>query len=141
MKIGRMENREGKIWWKMLFSTVWLGKENREERKSRRKFSLLGPHFLSSQIGGKIWEEKCFHSTITQISSPTYPHSWPDDPLTYPTWWFFAHKSSLSLFLPLLILPSPTSSGPGSLLSLSFFFFQRDLIKILCPIKFICILL
>ena len=98
MKIGRMENRETKIGWKMLFSTIWLGKENKEERKFRRKFSLSDPHFLSSQIGRKIWEERCFHSTITQIPSPTYPHSWPDDPLTYPTWWLFAPKSSLSLF-------------------------------------------
>ena len=98
MKIEKVENREWKIEWKMLLSTILLEKENREERKLERKFSLLGSHFLSSQTGRKIWEEKCFHSIITQIPSPTYPHSWPDDPLTYPTWWLFAHKSSLSLF-------------------------------------------
>ena len=134
MKIGRMENRvENAIF------TVWFGKENREERKLERKFSLLGPHFLSSQTGRKIWEEKCFHSIITQIPSPTYPHSWPDDPLTYPTWWLFAHKSSLSLFC---LFSSYLHQCPAVQVLFSFFFFfPRDLIKILCLIKFICTLL
>ena len=36
-----------------------------EGRKLGRKFSLLGPHFLSSQIGRKSWREKCCHSTFT----------------------------------------------------------------------------
>jgi len=34
----------------MLFSTVWLGKKNRGDRKQGRKFSLLGPLFL-----GCVW--------------------------------------------------------------------------------------
>ena len=57
-KIGRMENRGRKIGWKTVFSTVWQKKENREEEKPRRKFSLLGPQFSSSQIGRKMLERK-----------------------------------------------------------------------------------
>ena len=67
MKTGRMEKGGRKIGWKTLFSIVWLGKENGEDRKPGRKFSLLGPHFLFSQIGRKSWREKCCHSTFTQI--------------------------------------------------------------------------
>ena len=44
-KIGRMENRGRKIGWKMLFSTVWEGKENAKDRKPGWQFSLLGPKF------------------------------------------------------------------------------------------------
>ena len=58
LKIGRMENRGRKIGWKTVFSTVWQKKENGEEGKSRRKFSLPGPQFSSSQIGGKRLERK-----------------------------------------------------------------------------------
>ena len=54
VKIGRMENRWRKIGWKTMFSTVWQKKENGEEGKPRRKFSLPGPQFSSSQIGRKI---------------------------------------------------------------------------------------
>ena len=122
MKIEKVENREWKIEWKMLFSTILLEKENREERKLERKFSLLGPHFLSSQTGRKIWEEKCFHSIITQIPSPTYPHSWPDDPLTYPTWWLLPTNHPYHFCLFSSYLHSTTiSNNPGSLL---FFFFS-----------------
>jgi len=53
-----MENRRRKIGWKILFSTVWLGKENGEEGKPGRKFSLPSPHFLSSQFGRKRLERK-----------------------------------------------------------------------------------
>ena len=67
VKIGRMENRGRKIGWKTLFSTVWLEKENWEDRKLGRNFSLPGPYFLSSPIGRKSWREKCCHSTFTQI--------------------------------------------------------------------------
>ena len=133
VKTGRMENKERKIWWKMLFSTVWLEKENGEDKKPERKFSLPSPLFLSSQIGRKIWREKCCESTFTQIPSPTYPHSWPDDPLTYPTWWLLPinHPYHFCLFLSYLH-STPTFSGLGSF----FFFFQRD-----WSIKFICTLL
>ena len=58
VKTGRIENRKRKIEWKMLLSTVWLRKENRRDRKQGRKFSLLGPLFLFSQIGRKIGREK-----------------------------------------------------------------------------------
>ena len=36
-----------------VFSTVWKMKENREEGKPGRKFSLPGPQILSPQIGKK----------------------------------------------------------------------------------------
>ena len=64
VKIGRMENRGRKIGWKTVFSTVWQKKENREEEKPRRKFSLLGPQFSSSQIGRKMLEEKSALTTL-----------------------------------------------------------------------------
>ena len=67
VKTGRMKNRERKIWWKMLFFTVWLGNENRRDRKHGRKFSLPSPLFLSSKIWSKMWREKCCESTYTQI--------------------------------------------------------------------------
>ena len=47
-----------KIGWKTVFSTVWQKKENAEDRKPGRKFSLLGPQFSSSQIRRKIVERK-----------------------------------------------------------------------------------
>ena len=46
-----MENIEGKIEWKTLFSTVWEREENRESGKPGRKFSLPGPQISSPQIG------------------------------------------------------------------------------------------
>jgi len=58
VKTERMENRERKIEWKMLFSIIWLRKENRRDRKYGRKFSLLGPLFISFQIGRKMRREK-----------------------------------------------------------------------------------
>ena len=67
VKTGRIKNRERKIGWKMLFFTVWLGKENRRDRKHGRKFSLPSPLILSSKIGRKMWREKCSESTFTQI--------------------------------------------------------------------------
>ena len=53
-----MENKGRKIWWKTMFSTVWQKKENDEDRKPGRKFSLMGSQFSSSQIGRKIVERK-----------------------------------------------------------------------------------
>ena len=41
-----------------MFSTVWQNKENEEEGKLGRKFSLLSPQFSSSQIGRKMIERK-----------------------------------------------------------------------------------
>ena len=58
VKTGRMENRGRKIGWKMMFSTVWLVKENGEEGKPWKKFSLPSPHFWSSIIGRKRLERK-----------------------------------------------------------------------------------
>ena len=53
----------------MLFSTVWLRKKNRRDRKQGRKFSLPSPLFLSSQIGRKMRREKCCEMHFTQILS------------------------------------------------------------------------
>ena len=39
-------------------NTVWQKKENGEEGKPGRKFSLSGPQFSSSQIGRKRLERK-----------------------------------------------------------------------------------
>ena len=70
VKIEMMENIGRKIGWKTVFSTVWQKRENGEEGKLGRKFSLSGPQFSSSQIRRKIWRGKCCESTFTQISSP-----------------------------------------------------------------------
>ena len=70
VSLGRMENIRRKIGWKIVFSTVWQKKENGEEGKLGRKFSLPGPQFSSSQIGRKIWREKFYESTFIQIPSP-----------------------------------------------------------------------
>ena len=70
VKIERTENIGRKRGWKTVFSTVWQIRENGEEGKLGRKFSLLGPKFSSSQIGRKIWRGKCRESTFTQIPSP-----------------------------------------------------------------------
>ena len=45
VKTGRMENKEKKIGWKMMFSIIWLVKKNRRYRKQGRKLSPLGPLF------------------------------------------------------------------------------------------------
>ena len=65
-----MENIGRKIGWKTVFSTVLQKKENWEEGKRRRKFSLLGPQNSSSQIGRKRLERKCSHDTFTKTPSP-----------------------------------------------------------------------
>ena len=43
VNLGRMENLERKIGWKIVFSTVWQREENIEDGKPGRKFSLPGP--------------------------------------------------------------------------------------------------
>ena len=53
-----MENIRRKIGWKIVFSTVWQKKENGEEEKPERKFSLPGPQNSSSQIERKILKRK-----------------------------------------------------------------------------------
>ena len=69
VKIRRMENNERKIQWKMLFSIVWLRKENKRDRNQGRKFSLPAPLFLSSQIERKMGREKWCEMNFTQIPS------------------------------------------------------------------------
>ena len=118
-----MKNRGRKIGWKMLFSTVWLGKENEKDRKPGRKFSLLSLHFFILPN----WEEKLERKVLSQhFYTNTLSHL-----LSFMTWWpshlphlmTFAHKPSLSL-LPLLILPSQyTNIQRSRFSSLSFFFF------------------
>ena len=56
--IGKMENNRWKMVWKTVFFTVWEAKENREDRKSGRKFSSRTHQFFSSQIGRKTVERK-----------------------------------------------------------------------------------
>ena len=75
VKTGRMENRERKIWWKMLFSTIWLRKENRRDRKQRRKFSL-GPTFFilpnwEENKEGKVMRNAFYTNNPTLLHSPT----------------------------------------------------------------------
>ena len=126
VKTGRMKNRERKIWWKMLFSTVWLRKENRRDRKQRRNFSLLDPLFLSSQIGRKMEREKSYEMHFTQILSHLPPQfnsllnliTLPDE---------FCLFSSLSLYL------LTAQQHLGSLLSL--FFFKKFLTTFLLVTK------
>ena len=58
VKIERMENIGRKIRWKTVFSIVWRAKENADDGKPRRKFSLPGSQSASSQIGRKIVKRK-----------------------------------------------------------------------------------
>ena len=114
-----MENREGKIGWKMLFFTVWLRKESRRDRKQERKFSLLDPPFLSFQIGRKMGREKWVEIHFTQIPSHL--------PLTlFMIWWL------LSL---LILITLPSHSIETSWFSFLLFFFFRDLIKLIHSIN------
>ena len=64
-----MENIEGKIEWKTLFSTVWEREENRESGKLGRKFSLPGPQISSPQIGKKGLSGKLMKKTLSIMPS------------------------------------------------------------------------
>ena len=64
-----MENIEGKIEWKTLFSTVWEREENREIGKPGRKFSLPGPQISSPQIGKKGLSGKLMKKTLSIMPS------------------------------------------------------------------------
>ena len=48
-----MENSGWKMVWKIVFSTVWEAKENREDGKSGRKFSSRTHQFFPSKIRRK----------------------------------------------------------------------------------------
>ena len=77
VNLGRMEKIERKIEWKTMFSTVWQTmfstvwqmRENREEGKSGRKFSLPGSQIFFSQIGRKSLKRKCSLGTFTIMPS------------------------------------------------------------------------
>ena len=55
--------------WKMTFSTVWLRRENKRDRKQGGKFSLQAHLFLSSQFWRKMGRKKCSTMHFTQIPS------------------------------------------------------------------------
>ena len=77
--IGSMENKGRKIRWKTVFFTVWQKKENAEDGKPERKFSLPGPQFTSSQIGRKIVERKVlspWNYTNTLFHLPSSQTQW-----------------------------------------------------------------
>ena len=65
MKIGRMENRERKIGWKMLFSTIWLGKENRGE-----KILFQAHNFYPPKSRGKSKRKSAFTALLHKYSLP-----------------------------------------------------------------------
>ena len=65
MKIGRMENRERKIGWKMLFSTVWLGKENRGD-----KILFQAHNFYPPKSRGKSKRKSAFTALLRKYSLP-----------------------------------------------------------------------
>ena len=58
VKIGRMENRERKIWWKMTFFTVWLRGGGGEKSGGTHKFSLLPLQNTISPNWRENWNEK-----------------------------------------------------------------------------------
>ena len=65
MKTGRMENRERKIGRKILFSTVWLGKENGEDIKPGRNFSLPSPHLnREEKLERKVLSQHFYTNTL-----------------------------------------------------------------------------
>ena len=104
VKTGRMKNMERKIGWKMLFSTVWLRKKNRRDRKQGRKFSLRSPLFLSSQIGRKMRREKCceiyfifYTNTLSPI--PHFIHDLMTFASSHSYHFTFSQHSNVLLFL------------------------------------------
>ena len=58
VKIGRMENRERKIWWKMTFFTVWLRGGGGEKSGGAHKFSLLPLQNTISPNWREDWSKK-----------------------------------------------------------------------------------
>ena len=69
VKTRRMENKERKIKWKMLFFTVWLEKENRRDKKQERKFSPRAHFFNPPKSGGK-----CGEKSVVKTLLYKYPH-------------------------------------------------------------------
>ena len=124
VKTGKMKNRGRKIGWKMLFSTVWLGKENKKDRKPGRKFSLLSPHFFILPN----WEEKLERKVLSQhfYTNTLFPPTFIHDLMTL-------SPTPLDDFCPQTILITFASSHltftahqhptVQVLFSLSFFFF------------------
>ena len=58
VKIGRMENKERKIGWKMTFFIVWLIGEGEEKSGGAHKFSLLPLQNTISPNWRENWSEK-----------------------------------------------------------------------------------
>ena len=87
IKIGRMENKERKIWQKMLFSPVWFAKEMERMENPGENFLSRVHIFVPFKSGGKAGgEKKCSQHyyantplppTLTyelMTLSPTLPH-------------------------------------------------------------------
>ena len=80
-----MENKERKIWWKMLFSTVWLKKENRRESFPSR------PTFFILPIWKENGERKVLRNVFyTNTLSPT-PHFIHDLMTCFGLFYFWQH--------------------------------------------------
>ena len=122
----------------MLFSLFGLGRKIERRENPGENFLSWAHIFYAPKLGGKSERKSAFTALLHKYPLPpilihdlmTLSPTPLDD---------FLPTNHPYHFFPLLVLPSPMSSGSGSLLT--FFFFQRDLIKILCPIKFICTLL
>ena len=123
-----MENRERKIWWKMLFSTIWLKKENRRESFPSR------PTFFILPIWKENGERKVLRNVFyTNTLSPT-PHFIHDLMTCFGLFYFWQHClfffffwfSRLSFFFFFFLLWVETLLFfffPSSKVSFSFLFF------------------
>ena len=125
-----MKNRKRKISWKMLFSTIWLAKENRRDRNRGESFPSRTHFFNPPKSRGKCGEKSAMKALLHK-----YPLTCP----SFMTWWL----------LPLLIFitfasshsylhSTPMSRFSSLYLFFFFLFFKCDLIKLIhsivsCP--------
>ena len=58
VKIGRMRNKERKIWWKMAFFTVWFRRGGGEKSGGTHKFSILLLQNTISPNWRENWSKK-----------------------------------------------------------------------------------
>ena len=92
VKTKRMKNRERKIGWKMLFSTIWLKKENRRESFPSR------PTFFILPIWKENGERKVLRNVFyTNTLSPT-PHFIHDLMTCFGLFYFWQHCLFFFLF-------------------------------------------
>ena len=64
VKTGRMKNRKRKISWKMLFSTIWLAKENRRDRNRGESFPSQTHFFNPPKSRGKCGEKSAMKALL-----------------------------------------------------------------------------